>query len=548
MAVELGAEESNRLEKWFLKRSAARLGSSEVFRQGALSEEGDWNPVLDGDVARAAERDRSTEEAASAVDAQIHHESGALGDVPDIFKHGAESAGVGAATGGAALAGGATTCDMNKCGDNYQVLDPLCATGGLGCVGTTGCRFCRVLGKEKLSLSGLDTPSLPLCNSCVCEHHGFASGCAASAVKRDVEEPAPTPAVSQTPLAEKEPEPVAEKEPEPVAAQPAAAQPVAAQPVEQRAVLQSAQPTVAARFPERTCRHDLCAGKFQMYDPQCVRSGGYGCVGQSGCRFCKTDQNEADRNLGYEPVWEKCAQCVCDKHGLTGCEGGSPDTETAALAASAGTVAEEKPMDGEEGAAVSPWESWRAKESTESTESTEQTEQTQISTSDGANTEVEPLGEAEVEANAEPVDDGVNDDPRRFAAAGMHPMQESGPVQPLPETHRITRDGIEWAQAKFGAKQTCEEVCTALSKTCVEHAWPADLNALRDVVSRARDNDGAGGVVTCNEIRLSDASDHCGGVTTLSGRCFLSPSRGHLPASCTTAPKHADCSNICPCR
>jgi hypothetical protein len=46
---------------------------------------------------------------------------------------------------------------------------------------------------------------------------------------------------------------------------------------------------------------------------------------------------------------------------------------------------------------------------------------------------------------------------------------------------------------------------------------------------------------------LNDETQHCGGVSALSGRCFLSPSHGHLPASCAYAGSHADCTNICPC-
>ena len=59
--------------------------------------------------------------------------------------------------------------------------------------------------------------------------------------------------------------------------------------------------------------------------------------------------------------------------------------------------------------------------------------------------------------------------------------------------------------------------------------------------------DGKGGVVACKEILMNDKTEHCGGVAALSGRCFLSPSHGHLPASCTYAPKNSDCTHMCPC-
>ena len=151
------------------------------------------------------------------------------------------------------------------------------------------------------------------------------------------------------------------------------------------------------------------------------------------------------------------------------------------------------------------------------------------------------------EQPAAPAQPPVNVDPGRFAAAGMGAMEESGPVDAIPSEWRITAAGVEWVQTEFGKLQTCQERCTMVQKSCVEHSWPNNMNDLRDVASRTTAADGKGGVVACKEILMNDKTEHCGGVAALSGRCFLSPSHGHLPASCTYAPKNSDCTHMCPC-
>ena len=138
----------------------------------------------------------------------------------------------------------------------------------------------------------------------------------------------------------------------------------------------------------------------------------------------------------------------------------------------------------------------------------------------------------------------MNVDPGRFAAAGMGAMEESGPVDAIPSEWRITAAGVEWVQTEFGKLQTCQERCTMVQKSCVEHSWPNNMNDLRDIASRTTAADGKGGVVACKEILMNDKTEHCGGVAALSGRCF---SHGHLPASCTYAPKNSDCTHMCPC-
>ena len=42
-------------------------------------------------------------------------------------------------------------------------------------------------------------------------------------------------------------------------------------------------------------------------------------MGNDGCRFCTTDYE--DETIIYDPAWEPCHACVCEKYGVTGCVG-----------------------------------------------------------------------------------------------------------------------------------------------------------------------------------------------------------------------------------
>ena len=583
MGIDLSESEEAKLKTWMLKKSSGEAALGSVFRAGALREEGAWNPLLHGDVERASARDDLTV-GVPTLERKNHRDEGVLGNMPAIFEAAADA---GAETGdvasvGVGAASSGTSCDMNKCGDNFQMHDPSCAQGGLGCVGTSGCRFCRVIGREKEALTGTDTKNLPVCNSCVCEARKFSSGCAGMAQKHEIpDEPKPVVPKPFTPTPEgpatptpKPTEPATPTQPvtqpatptqpatQPLSPVPPVVIPKNPTPIDNPTPAQSI-PIAAAKSSSAMlglgCKWDLCRPD-QMYDPRCVKGGGYGCVGSTGCRFCKNDRNSADHTLGFDKNWETCAQCVCDKHGITGCSGGtSAPTPSMPTPAPTPTPTPVTPTEKSEPTAKNhansvPWSgvAQKPQPEPEQTPTQPQPEPEQTPTQPQPEPEQTPTQpeqtpmQPEPEQTPAPVDDGVNDHPERFAAAGMGAMQESGPVQPLPVPHRITREGIEWVETKFGALQSCTDACQEISKTCADHVWPGDMNAFRDVLSRASlPNDE--NVVTCNEILLSDETDHCGAMSRLSGRCFLSPARGHLPASCGTAQKHSDCSSICPC-
>jgi len=536
------------------------------------------------------------------------------------------------------------SCNMDVCGDKYQIYDPSCRNGGLGCVGTSSCRFCKVEGQPGGS-------AYALCEQCVCEHHGI-TGCkgdTAALGKHHSHHHEDSSSASNVASSYASPSSTTSE-------QSASSYSLSSSSGGGSSSSSSSLITRASSYSGagRTCKYDVCDSKilFLMWDPECERDGGIGCMGDSGCRFCKTDYE--DETITYDPAWEPCHACVCEKYGVTGCVGvpgdgpvhhlrikhddddessapssfdsprGSSSTHHHQVQSTAEVYEPEKKSMYEEqqkeyaaqysestDKQYAPQEQWA--QGTESDDLIDQYKQqyaqpvdqsyqqqpqkqqqyaqpaaqleqqqyaqpaaqpeqqqyaqpaAQLEQQQYAQPAAQPeqqqyaqpdqseeqsqlaAANDDVAAPVQPAAPKANDDPGRFAAAGMKPNEESGPVDPLPQDQRITSTGIQWTQTRFGALQTCEARCAELKKTCIEHSWPADLNELRDVASRALNGNGSGNVVECKEILLNDKTQHCGGVSALSGRCFLAPSHGHLPASCTYAALNSDCTNLCPC-
>ena len=576
------------------KETVARLGGAR--RDGALTELGASNPLLEGEAWNTA----SESERSRRVSRTHDVDSGALGDVPQFFKDEAENfksssigfssgaAASGAAASGAAAVGSGivstpiagsgvdgaaaliaegATCDAAMCPDKFQHVDPACANGGIGCVGDSGCRFCRVLGMEKQGGMNDIPDSMGLCDPCVCEHYGFSTGCAGMPTPEGLESTPTTAPVQATPTtAPVQATPTLEQSSTVVQAAPVQAAQAYDEfsDIPQAAPAQqfSSEPQVAEVTDEGlassfltasstasaalglTCNYNTCDSKilYLMYDKRCLTEGGQGCYADSACRFCKTDHQ--DPSISYEDGWETCTQCVCDHYGVTGCEqGGLPEVPMNPVEASSTAPVmppvETQPTLESTAPVVQATDEYQDREY-DNDHYGEQVEQP-------AQVEQPVLMEQPVLVEQPPQPPKANVDPNRFAAAGMGAMEESGPVEAIPADQRLTANGIEWIQTKFGSLQTCESRCAEVQKTCAEHVWPSTMNDFRDVISRTTSADGSGNIVACDEILLNDETQHCGGVSALSGRCFLSPSHGHLPASCTYAAAHADCTNICPC-
>ena len=529
------------------------------------------------------------------------------------------------------------SCNMDVCGDKYQVYDPSCRDGGLGCVGTSSCRFCKVEGQP-------GGGTYALCEQCVCEHHGI-TGCKGDAValgahhSHNHQDSSSSSSVASS-YASSYASPTSTTS-EQSASSYSLSSPSGGGSSSSSSSSLITRASSSSSGAGRTCKYNVCDSKilFLMWDPECERDGGIGCMGDNGCRFCKTDYE--DETIIYDPAWEPCHACVCEKYGVTGCVGvpgnGHPvhhlrikhdddDDDTSSTPSSFDSPSssstqhhhvhstkevydpEKKSMYEEQQEEYvaqyskgpeqqyAPQEQWA--QGTESDDLVEQYKQQYAQPVDQSQqpaaqqqqyaqpaaqqqqyaqpetqqqqyaqpeTQQQPQQQQyaqpdqseeqsqlaaasdDVPAPVQPAAPKANDDPGRFAAAGMKPNEESGPVDALPQDQRITSTGIQWMQTRFGALQTCEARCAEVKKTCIEHSWPADLNELRDVASRALNGNGSGDVVECKEILLNDKTQHCGGVSALSGRCFLAPSHGHLPASCTYAAPNSDCTNLCPC-
>jgi hypothetical protein len=578
------------------------------------------------------------------------------------------------------------SCNMDVCGDKYQIYDPSCRNGGLGCVGTSSCRFCKVEGQPGGS-------AYAQCEQCVCEHHGI-TGCKGDTAalgkhhSHNHEDSSSASNVASS-YTSSYASPSSTTSEQSASSYSLSSSSGSSSSSSSSLITRASSSSSGAG---RTCKYNVCDSKilFLMWDPECERDGGIGCMGNDGCRFCKTDYE--DETITYDPAWEPCHACVCEKYGVTGCVGvpgdgpvhhlrikHDDDDESSAPSSfdspsSSSTQhhqvhsttevyePEKKSMYEEQQKEYvaqyskspekqyAPQEQWA--QGTESDDLVEQYKQQYAQPADQSQQQqpqqepqqqqyaqpaaqpqqqqyAQPAAQPQQQQYAQPADQSqqqqyaqpaaqpqqqqyaqpaaqpqqqqyaqpaaqpqqqqyaqpaaqpqqqqyaqpdqseeqsqlaaanddvaapvqpaapkANDDPGRFAAAGMKPNEESGPVDPLPQDQRITSTGIQWTQTRFGALQTCEARCAELKKTCIEHSWPADLNELRDVASRALNGNGSGNVVECKEILLNDKTQHCGGVSALSGRCFLAPSHGHLPASCTYAAPNSDCTNLCPC-
>jgi hypothetical protein len=553
------------------------------------------------------------------------------------------------------------SCNMDVCGDKYQVYDPSCRNGGLGCVGTSSCRFCKVEGQP-------GGGNYALCEQCVCEHHGI-TGCKGDTVALGAhhshhhQDSSSSSSVASS-YASSYASPTSTTSEQSTSSY-SLSSPSGGGSSSSSSSSLITRASSSSSGAGRTCKYDVCDSKilFLMWDPECEREGGIGCMGDNGCRFCTTDYE--DETITYDPAWEPCHACVCEKYGVTGCVGvpgdGHPvhhlrmkhddDDDTSSAPSSFDSPSssstqhyhvpstnevyepEKKSMYEEQQEEYvaqyskspeqqyAPQEQWA--QGTESDDLVEQykqqyaqpvdqsqqqqpqqqqyaqpvdqsqqqyaqpetqqqqyaqpetqqqqyaqpatqpetqqqqyaqpatqpeTQQQQYAQPDQSEEQSQLAAASDdVPAPVQPAAPKANDNPGRFAAAGMKPNEESGPVDPLPQDQRVTSTGIQWMQTRFGALQTCEARCAEVKKTCIEHSWPADMNELRDVASRALNGNGSGDVVECKEILLNDKTQHCGGVSALSGRCFLAPSHGHLPASCTYAAQNSDCTNLCPC-
>jgi len=473
----------------------------------------------------------------------------------------------------------AAMCNFAACDAKYMMVDDRCLpSGGLGCVADTGCRYCAVDNAP----DGWKLQGLPKCAQCVCDKFGL-HGCDATLRKAPKTNVIGTQTFPQTALTVLPTNPTTN----PVDPLPGNAplRPDMYDAAIGRSEYESSLSSHSSLA--QMCNFEKCdAGlRYQMYDHECKANGGLGCIGKSGCRFCSTD----DDSISYQDGLPSCAPCVCEKYGVRGCHYGSSSMNTV-LKASQPTA--QAPWTGSSGS--SAWytslsekaSSYRSSDSSTSSSKNSQPSVSTVYQTQPAAYRTQPAvayqtqpavayqtqpavayqtqpavayqTQPAVAYQTQPVANqpqpaatyqsqpatGVIPDPERFAKSGLGSMQETGPVDPLPEYFRIGANRVDWQQTKFGESQSCQARCQSIGKTCSDAHWPRDLNQLRDVISRTTPS---GATLTCNEIRAIDPIGHCSGVSALSGRCFLNPPTGVAATSCASIPRHSDCTTFCPC-
>jgi len=523
----------------------AALGTSAAattyvaFRGGALIEDGGAvNPWLSAPVPKWSEMMHAASGESGAT-AQLAVEFPQMVDVPDMQSSsvlkGPMPTGVNAAPKVTTTTAKPTTvsttaakpvaasdpdalamCDFTSCDAKYMMVDERCkANGGLGCVAQSGCRYCTLDAADAWKL-----PGLPKCAQCVCDKFGL-SGCDAT-LRKSGGNGLTTPQTTMTTATTSETMkllPTTATSPQTT----------------------SFGAAIGHSEADAMCDWSRCDArtKYQMFDKSCKETGGLGCIGQHGCRFCRTD----DDSLNYEHGLPRCSQCVCDKYGVSGCRDSQSVSDDDA-----------EPI---EPSAIPPWVksspsggSYGGMDTFHISSDSESKHRHDDDDDDRDNKREDEREDARraspAYANTNPVAPvaEILPDPDRFAKSGLGNMQETGPVDPLPEHFRIGANGVDWQQTKFGDGQSCQARCQEIGKTCSDLYWPRDMNQLRDVISRTTPS---GTALTCNEIRVVDPVGHCSGVASLSGRCFLNPPTGLAAPTCMTPSIHSDCTTFCPC-
>lgn len=252
---------------------------------------------------------------------------------------------------------------------------------------------------------------------------------------------------------------------------------------------------------------DAAAGP-QVVDLSCVSMGGLGCIGQTGCRFCKA-------GLIGERGLATCPPCVCQAMGVTGC-GDASEIDADDVFQSSGVG--------------------KAEATTATTASTTDFD----------------------------FDDGVPVDAAERVIAAPTALTTEGAVVAPPEALRRPEDdvadaatassasidsafsvaGVAWLLTPFGYLETCEQRCARAKMRCDDTKFPTTFQDFVSVVGATNPEPGRDDV--CASVLETDPSRHCVfPLYALSGRCYQQPAR---QASCVTAEDaHADCQHFCPC-
>ena len=249
-------------------------------------------------------------------------------------------------------------------------------------------------------------------------------------------------------------------------------------------------------------RCDAAAGP-QVVDESCVSMGGLGCIGQTGCRFCKAG---AIGELGLAT----CPPCVCQAMGVTGCGDTTAADDDVFQSGGVG----------------------KAEASTASTASTSDFD-------DGV-----PVNAAErvIAAPAALTTEGAVVAPPEALLRPEDVPADAAPAATATAPFSVA--GVAWLLTPFGYLETCEQRCARAKMRCDDTKFPSTFQDFVSVVGATNPEPGRDDV--CASVLETDPSRHCVfPLYALSGRCYQQPARA--PSCVTAEDAHADCQHFCPC-
>ena len=251
-------------------------------------------------------------------------------------------------------------------------------------------------------------------------------------------------------------------------------------------------------------RCDAAAGP-QVFDETCVSLGGLGCLGQTGCRFCKAGA------IG-EAGLATCPPCVCQAMGVAGCASGGAGADGDLRMGGVGKAeATTATNDFDGGVPVDVASRVVAAPAALTTEGAVRASPEALTRPD----------EAEAQTSA--------DDAAAAAATPSAPFSVAG---------------VSWLLTPFGFLESCAERCARAHMRCDDTRFPSSFQDFVSVVGATTPESGRDDV--CASVLETDPSRHCVfPLYALSGRCYRQPNRA--PSCVTAEDAHADCQHFCPC-
>ena len=251
-------------------------------------------------------------------------------------------------------------------------------------------------------------------------------------------------------------------------------------------------------------RCDAAAGP-QVFDETCVSLGGLGCLGQTGCRFCKAGA------IG-EAGLATCPPCVCQAMGVAGCASGGAGADGDLRMGGVGKAeATTATNDFDGGVPVDVASRVVAAPAALTTEGAVRASPEALTRPD----------EAEAQTSA--------DDAAAAAMVSTAPFSVAG---------------VSWLLTPFGFLESCAERCARAHMRCDDTRFPSSFQDFVSVVGATNPESGRDDV--CASVLETDPSRHCVfPLYALSGRCYRQPNRA--PSCVTAEDAHADCQHFCPC-